>query len=108
MVLYFSDIFLKNIRYRGSVGTYLQNNNSGCPFSLSRLKVSSSPLIPYVNLSAHKATPGAECALSHYSGDDSSQNFHSELDSVQDESNCYCPETVFLWTNWAFQSKYFI
>ena len=46
------------------------------------------------NLSAHKATPGAECALSHYSGDDSSLNFQSELDSAQDESNSYCPETV--------------
>ena len=70
--------------------------------------MSSSHLTPYVNLSAHKATPGAECALSHYSGDDSSQNFQSELDSGQGESNGYCPESMFLWSSLAFQSKHFI
>lgn len=32
--------------YRGSVGTYLQKSSSGCPFSLLRLKVSSSLILP--------------------------------------------------------------
>ena len=50
----------------------------------------------------------AECVSSHYHGDDSSQNFQSELDSAQDEfKGCYI-ESVFLWTNLAFQNKHFI
>lgn len=46
--------------------------------------------------------------LSHYPGEDTSQNFQSELDSAQDKSNCYHPETVLLWTSLVFQNKHFI
>ena len=49
-----------------------------------------------------------ECVSSHYHGYDSSQNFQSELESAQDESKGCHIESVFLWTNLAFQSKHFI
>ena len=80
-------------------------------FKLSRLKVSPSHLTPYMNLSQltnWHLVQNAKWALPHYRGNDTSQNFQNELDSAQDKSNCYHPESVFPWANWAFQSKHFI
>ena len=80
-------------------------------FKLSRLKVSPSHLTPYMNLSQltnWHLVQNAKWALPHYRGNDTPQNFQSELDSGQGESNGYCPESIFLWSSLAFQSKHFI
>ena len=77
-------------------------------FKLSKLKMSPSQQTPYVNLSTHKLAVGIKCRMCIIILPwwRSSQNFQSEPDSAQVESNCYHPEIVLLWTSFAFQSKH--
>ena len=77
-------------------------------FKLSRLKVSPSHLTPYMNLSQltnWHLVQNAKCALPHYRGSDTPQNFQNELDSGQGESNGYCPEIIFLWSSLLFRAN---
>ena len=96
--------------FRGSAETYLQNSSSGFPFSNSQIWrwAFHLYLMWTSQLTNWHLVQNAECALPRYRGDDTSQNFQSQLDSAQDEPKCCCPESVFLLAKQDFQNKDFI
>ena len=93
--------------FRGSAETYLHNSSWGFPFSNSSLKVSPSTCTLCEPLSSltgtwyrmQKVHYHITMATIHH------RTFRVNWTLHRMSPKCYCPESVFLWANWDFQSK---